>query len=237
MLDYWLGRPDEVMRLEDRAIVINERAGTLPGLLAVNYQWRSRALWLKGRRDEALADLGRAMDLAERERSQGAGGEFDQARHFGMYTNVFDQMVAFQSQAGDAAAALSAAERGCARALLDQIDLQGTDLLAGLTAEQSAPLRQRRDQARARVAELTARLGALERSPGPFGPEKRRDAGSLRVELNQARSQVIEADREVHNLSPAARLAPIRGSEACPARPPPRDACPRWRFAAGIRRQ
>ncbi len=204
---FYLGRVGEAIRLADRSIALKERGGLTPGFVVQDYQWRSRILWAKGRRGDALADLRHAMDLAERERSRGAGGDFDQARFFSQYANVFDQMVAFQSQAGDAAAALSAAERGRARALLDQIELQGTDLLVGVPEDQAAPLRQQRGRVQTRIADLNARLSTLERSPGPFGPEKRQDADALRAELNQARTQLIEVDREVHNLSQAARLA------------------------------
>jgi hypothetical protein len=71
------------------------------------------------------------MDFAEEQRVYGSGSEWQRAQLFAKMTDVFERMVAWQSELGGAAEAFSAIERSRARSLLDQMATQGVDLLAG----------------------------------------------------------------------------------------------------------
>ncbi len=205
MHEYFLGRPDEAIKLIDRTIAIKEKGGDVQGA-HLDYQTRAQARWAKGLRAEALADMRIALKLADELRSQGVGSDFDRAAFASMFASAFDQMVAFQAQAGNVAEAFDAAERGLTRTLLQQIERHGTDLLAGVPAAQASDLRRRRDEARAEVASLTVQLTTLEQAPGKPSPERKTATSALRTRLERAQTKLIDADREIHNVSPAVRL-------------------------------
>ena len=119
------GNYAEAQRRLDRAIEILQKTSADPELQWQCYNNRAELYWKNHRREEALADQRRAMDLAERMRSHASGSETDQATLFGGYARVFERMVAWQTELGDFAQALTAAERVRARSLVDQMRLQG----------------------------------------------------------------------------------------------------------------
>ena len=65
---------------------------------------------------------------------------------------------------GDVARALDALERSRARALLDQMELHGTDLLAGVPEEEAEKLRRREGQALGRVNGLEKQLEIIKKA-------------------------------------------------------------------------
>ena len=112
--------------------------------------------WRDGHREDAIADLDHALDLAEQIRSQGAGTEQERANIFSDYREAFEKMIAWQRELQNAAAVLNTMERGRARSFLDELKVAGRDLNAGRSAVE-------RDLYRRREGELHSRIATLEK--------------------------------------------------------------------------
>jgi len=69
------GRSADAEPLVDRAIAIRERSHVAPADRFLSYHLRAQIAWALGRKSEGVADLKRALDLAEQQRGQIAGAE------------------------------------------------------------------------------------------------------------------------------------------------------------------
>jgi len=197
----------EAIPLVDRAIAIRDRAHASPGERSRSYFIGARLSWYSGNRRQALARLRQSMDLAEQQRGEASGGESERATLFGRFLGIYERMVAWQAELGDVAEAWAAAERGRARSLLDQMDLQGVDLLAGVPEARTAALRRRDAEARTRVAMLEKQL-SLAQQPSEQAPAERRERlEQLQAALAKARDAVVQVYRDLRSASPAYRLA------------------------------
>jgi CHAT domain-containing protein/tetratricopeptide (TPR) repeat protein len=194
------GRLAEARKHADRAIEIRRDEPLIHHL-----HYRARLAWAQGRQEEALADLRKAMDLAETRRAETTGGEVDRAHLFGGNAAVYEQMVAWQAELGDPAEAVRASERGRTQTLLEQLELRGVDPLAGVPAEQAAVVRKRDVDARLRVAGLQTQLSILTFEKSSV-EERTRRKEKLERELDQARGQAMTAYRELRHSSPSYRL-------------------------------
>ena len=108
------------------------RIGDIPG------EWQATgilamALRATGKVAEARTSFARAIALIERQRGMVAGGEVEKQRYFEEAVYPFRELASLEAEAGNALAALTAAERARARVLLDvlaggpeQVDLQLT---------------------------------------------------------------------------------------------------------------
>ena len=200
------GKSAEAEPLLNRSIASLERMQASASTRYLPYRLRAKIAWRAGRHDQAIADLRRAMELAEEAEARGAGLDFERANLFGRFADAYDQMTAWQAERGDVAQAAAAIERGRARTLLEQMRLGGADLLAGLPADQAAPLRQREADAKGRLAALERRARQIE-SRSDLAPEERqRQIASLDQELIEARRAAVEAARDIRNASPAYRI-------------------------------
>lgn len=190
------GRSGEAESLVDRAMAILERSQVWPDLQLDCCRLRAELGWKARRRGEALADLRRAMNLAEQLRGQSSGTAHERAQFFGRFADVFEQMVAWQVELGDAAEVLTAMERARARSLLDDLNLAGTDLNVGRPAVE-------RERLRRHEAELRTQIGSLERqlAQAPGAAERERLAG----ELGAARESLYQYYRDQRSTSPVYR--------------------------------
>jgi CHAT domain-containing protein/predicted negative regulator of RcsB-dependent stress response len=167
---------------------------------------RAIARWHLGSRDEAISDLQRSFEFAELMRANSSGGEQERAELFGQFSSAFELMIGWQTELGDVSEAQAAAERSRARTLVDQLNLQGTDLLAGVAAEEAKRLRERDTSARAEVASLEKQLEILPERQDYSAAQKQSEYARLTAALTAARERAIEAYRDVRNASPAYRL-------------------------------
>jgi len=200
-------RDAEAEPLVDRAIAIIERAHTDPDLQLKCYRLRAGLSWRGGRRAEAVADLRRAMDLAEFQRGQSSGSERERAEFFGSFSRVFEQMVAWQAELGDLNEVLSAMERGRARSLLDEMNAGGADLEIGRSAVERQALRQRETELKSRIAELEKKLDRAAKLPDA---EKQR----LEAGMASAREALYQHYREQRSTNPVYRNLLSVGSGA-----------------------
>ncbi|MBX7074307.1 MAG: tetratricopeptide repeat protein [Pirellulales bacterium] len=175
----------------DRAIEIWERVGMPAHARADAHGRRANSLWALGQRNEAVADLRRAMDLAEEQRGQSSGGEQDRATAFAELRDAFTLMVAWQAELNDPNEAFTAMERSRARSLLDEFNAGDADLHAGRSAAERTQLKQREN-------ELNARIRSLESQVAAASDENR---AKLEADLTQAREELYAFYRELRATS------------------------------------
>src|SRR5262249_10653414 len=133
---------------------ILERAQAHPDVQFWQYNTRAKIAWHDGRKSEAIADLHRAMDLAEQIRGQTSGAAHERATGFAQYAHTFERMLEWQVEVGDTTEALAAIERGRARGLLDDMNASGVDLQAGRPPAERAQLQEQELQLKSRIAQL-----------------------------------------------------------------------------------
>ncbi len=190
------GRCAEAEPLVDRALAIFERTHAAPDWQLTCYRLRAELGWEAKRRSEAIADLQRAMELAEQLRGQSSGTAHERAEYFGAFAGVFEQMVAWQNELNDTAAVLSAIERARARSLLDDLNLSGADLDAGRSAVE-------RESNKHREAELKTQAAGLERQL--MTAKDNKDKSRLQAELAKAREALYDHYRDQRTSSPVYR--------------------------------
>jgi CHAT domain-containing protein/Tfp pilus assembly protein PilF len=179
----------------DRAIQILERAQAHPAIQFWQYDTRAQIAWKDGRKSEAIADLRRAMDLAEQIRSQTSGAAHERATGFAQYAKCFERMLNFQLELGDVTEALAAIERARARGLLDDMNAAGLDLLAGRSSAERAALQEQELQLKSRIAQIEEEARAAP-------PEKRSQIEGL---ASDARAALYEFYRDQRSTSPVYR--------------------------------
>jgi CHAT domain-containing protein/Tfp pilus assembly protein PilF len=197
------GRDDLAEPLLDRAIAIRDRAGVAPGVRFSSYGLRAQITWKTGRRDEAIADLHHALELAEQQRGRASGAEHERAESFTQFARAFERMVAWQTEMGNAGEAYQAIERAHARSLLDEIGVAGADLTIGRTIAEREQLRQREGELRSQIAGLEKQAGLA----------KDADAkAKLQAETAAARAALYEHFRDERSSSPVYRNLLSTGS-------------------------
>jgi tetratricopeptide (TPR) repeat protein len=197
----------EAEPLLDDAIRILSRPDVAPGLRCQSIGLRAQVRWTLGRREQGLEDLRQAMTLAEQSRAMASGDETERATVFAQKAYVFERMVAWQTELGGCREGLDAMERSRARSLLDQLELQGTDLLAGLPEREAHRVKRQEAEAQARVAELRKQLEVLPHRRDLSPDQRRQREEELMSGLRQAQRQAAEAYADIRNASPAYRLA------------------------------
>ncbi len=140
------GRLAEALPLAERTIPIFDHSGAGPWTRHKCYFLRAQILWGLNRKDEAVADIRQALDLAEQQRGLAGGSEYERSEVFGQFTNAYETMVAWQTERGDVEEAFAAIERSRARSLLDEMAVSGADLerrAATRAARRTSPARGR----------------------------------------------------------------------------------------------
>jgi uncharacterized protein (TIGR03067 family) len=200
-------RDAEAEPLANLAIGIMERNNAGPGDRFGAYNVRAQIRWNRKHTGDALADLHVAMDTAEQQRTRASGGERERAAYFSEFLMVFERMVQWQTQLGNLDEALGAMERSRARSLLDQLDTQGIDLLAGADPSEVEPLRSREAEVQLRLAKLDQQFAALGARRDLAREQQNQEAESLDRQLRKAREDYAAVYAGIRNASPAYRLA------------------------------
>ncbi len=197
---YWAqGRYAEAVPLLDRAIAIGARAGVASRDRFESYRLRALLGWKAGRQVAAVADLNKALELAEQQRGHASGAERERAGVFSTFAGAFERMVDWQTELGASEEAFRAIERSHARSLLDELRMAGADLDAGRSAAVTADVRARR-------AELKVQAAGLERQLSLVNPKTHPDeAKRLEADLAEARYALYDFERDARNSSPVYR--------------------------------
>jgi CHAT domain-containing protein/tetratricopeptide (TPR) repeat protein len=151
---------DSALVLLDRAVAIFERAPSDPTSAAA-YVARATLRRFLADTTGALDDLGEALRIVDDQRAQIGGDEQTRARFFQRHAELFTEMVQWQLEAGDTTEAFTVAERGRARALLDQLAAGKIDLRQSIPVDLRERLEGRESAAEARMAELRQRVTML----------------------------------------------------------------------------
>ena len=191
----------------DLVITIEERTGGVPWQTLLR---RARLRWQAQERDQALVDLNSAITKAEQLRQTGSGGEQERSQYFGSLLDVFETAVAWHTELGHLDEAFAAMERGKARSLIDQMQLRGVDLLAGVPAEEAQRLRGKETAYRVHIAALQARLDGLANETNLSAADRAAQRQKLESELTARRREFQEVYRDIRNASPAYRLAVMK---------------------------
>jgi tetratricopeptide (TPR) repeat protein len=197
---------EKALRLLDDMIPRAERIGLLPYLRLGAYRKRAWLHWRAGRRDEAITDLRRALDLAEQVRLDVSESGQHQAEKFTDYVSAFEAMVAWQAERGEWGDVFGAIQRVHARSLLDEMRLAGADPLAGRPAAEREQLRQREAGLKTRVAEAEKRLEIALK-------ENSSQAEAWRAELAAARKELESHEIKVRRTSPVVQDLLARRTE------------------------
>ncbi len=182
-----------------QAIEIWERTSASPD---DHYRARlmcAQAAWENGHRADAFAEIERAIELALARRPHAAGGDHRQARYFASFSNAFECMLAWQHDLGNTEAAFAVAERGRARALLDQMDLQHIDLLAGVAPDEAAKLQQRELEIKRHLADLEMQFERL--------CQRNQEDASDRQQLQAVADQIYETKKDFSDIRAEIRFA------------------------------
>lgn len=162
----------------------------------------SRDKWDLGDRRGAVADLEEALRGVEELRVNASGGDLSKTQFFESFHPLYDLMVAWQVETGDVQRAVETAERGRARALLDQLSAVGLDLLATVPAVDRGLLEKRLAQAKARLTEHERRLNALSADAVQSPSEVATQIDKAREELAEAQLDFQRIYGEIKNASP-----------------------------------
>jgi CHAT domain-containing protein len=165
------------------------------------------AEWAQGRRDAALTELDRALDMAESERRGASGGEQELGRLFSQLLFAFERMIAWQAELGHTAEAVLALERGRARSLVDQLATQQIDLLADVPHSEARELRDRDAAAQRQVVALERQLEVAAMRTDLSDADLRTMQRELEKQLTRARAEIVAVYRDIRNASPAYRQA------------------------------
>ncbi len=202
---YLQGRYVDAEPLVDRAIEILQHAKVMPIQQFKCYQLRGELAWHRDRKQDAIADLQRAIDIADVQRGHASGADTERAEAVAQFGNAYEEMIEWQRQLGNVAEAFATAERSRARTLVDQMAASHLDLLAGLPERETGSLRPRERSAQSRLASLEKQLELLRVSVGPVADQRKGQLKQLEAAVGAASQKVVDAYIAIRNASPAYR--------------------------------
>src|SRR5262249_32896711 len=136
-----------------------------------------------------------ALQILENLRTNVAGGEKDRAEFLADNARAYENLVQWQMSLGHIDEAFAAVERCRSRTLIDQMQIQGTNLLAGLPTAEAKQLTDRDISARAKVASLEQQLDVLPKRQDLNDDQKRVEEKRLNEALAAARQEQIDTYR------------------------------------------
>ncbi len=190
---------NQALELPDSTIQPLDRADAL--------QVRAILLWELGQQDRAIEDLDRALELGDQQRSKVYGAEQERAFAAGQSLSAWEQLLTWRIERGELTDAWNAAERSRARTLLEQLDLAGVDLLAGLPASEADALRAADSACQTRLAEAERLLELLDTSKADDEAAAAVERDRLVAEVVSARQALVDSYLQLRSASPAWRAA------------------------------
>ena len=152
--------------------------------------------------DQAVGQLGRAVQLTETPRSMTTGGDIARAEFFSNYATAFDLLVDWHARRDQPDEALRYAEMGRNRTFLDQIRASEVDVRDTLS-EESKPLLDEEHELLKRHGEKLARARALARKPAAErAPDEQRELDAVKTELEVLRQRYVLVRDRIYAASP-----------------------------------
>jgi len=200
-------RQAEAKSLYDHLISIEAPRCRSPEFVWSCYMARATLLWKQNQRAPAVADMQRAVELSDVLRARVGGGEYYRAWSSYRYSAAFKFMTLWQAELGNLDRVYENMERRLSRSLIDQMDVAGIDLLAGLPEQESRRLREREDAVKLRIVSMERQLRALEQSSDSMSTDQEKKRAELRDQLDSALNQYRQVYVDIRSASPAYRLA------------------------------
>lgn len=201
------GRHTEAEALLHEARKTAEQAACGPQVVLRIHGNLAWLLWKTDRRQQAVEELEGALDALEDQRILISGGELERASFFVSWMHLYELMLSWRVELKQPSAAFQTMERSRARALLEQMQTAGHDLLADLSEEEAERLRQNEFEAASRVTAMQKQLDLMPMRRDLSDSQKQQEQGRLLMELRQAQFVYTQAYADVRNASPAYRLA------------------------------
>ncbi len=195
-------QPAHILEMADRALGILGSTSAYPEARIDGLALKAEALALQGDLAGARARMAEALAEVEELRPRTGGGEGTRAEFLSRYTGYSDEMVAWQVEAGDPAAALETAERARARVLLDQLAAGRVDLRHGIPEEVLRPLEQELETLDARLTEYRSRIEVTRSRPDLSGQERAREIQALEDQLDTAGWEHQRVTQRIRDASP-----------------------------------
>lgn len=207
-------KPDEALQRANEVLEIHRQNPLAYWMLIQAHSIRSATLWATGKKQEAIEEQNKVIQLSELERWQSGGGEAEQAVSFEGNLMTYSRMVGWQVELGKLDQVFQTIDAMKARTFLDELASRGTDPLVGLSATEKAEKRQRETELRAAVTVAEQELAALpESGPNPSADrvaQRHKAAGKLLA----ARDSLYQYMAELRKSSPAYRQLINRDRQA-----------------------
>lgn len=195
-------QPAHILEMADRALGILENASAYPEARIDALAVKAETLARQGDLAGARARMAEALAGVEELRPRTGGGEGTRAEFLSRYTGYSGEMVAWQVEAGDPAAALETAERARARVLLDQLAAGRVDLRHGIPEEVLRPLEQELETLDARLTEYRSRIEVARSRPDLSGQERAREIQALEDQLDTFGWEHQRVTQRIRDASP-----------------------------------
>lgn len=225
-----LGTPSHNLKeqaswLEQQAQI--DRAGTLPDRLGTEeerphlsfaeltktYARRAAAHWKAGERQEAIADLRAALELAGLQPASPLDAQPGHEADFAGISSPYETMLSWAAELGDVSEAFHTMELSRARALVRQVQCSGIDLLTGLPADETRAIRQQENALRQRAASLERRIALVRDLSGLSAPQKNVQRLELQKQWGQTQADLQDAYRTMLSASRIHRLTTNQAGE------------------------
>ncbi len=182
---------------------------------------RARALYLRARladrggdRSGAVAVLSEALTLVESLRSAAAASDRSLAGFFARYRDLYHLMVEWRIAQQRPDLAFATSERARGRAFLDQLAVNGVDLLEGVPADLRQRLDDERREMRERLAETQSRLALARQEPA----SAKAQLASWEHQTTELAGRLQAVEARIRGVSPAwQQLVTRRGQPATAA--------------------
>ena len=212
-------RDEEALATVDRAVVILSATSAYPEARADALALQAEIRRRRGDTAGALSAMATALDIVEDLRPRTGGSDATRAEFLARYAGHFRRMASWLLETDRVDEAVDYAERGRARVLLDQLAVARVDLGKGIPLEVRERLERRDREARARLAEVQARLAFTEARSDLEPAERAGLSTRLASELDAAARDLQQAGSELRRASPlwrglvtaGGRPAPIEG--------------------------
>ena len=198
-------KPVEALQVLDQLLEIHQVSPLTPQDLELLYIVRSSALWKVGKQDEAVAELDKCLDQVELLRGFSSGAERERAEMFQEVSGAYAAAISYQAELKNVDKLFAAIERLKARSFLDELKLKNVDLLAGLSAEERAELKQTEHQLRQQLLAAENQYYALPnlgKQPSAEALEQRKESAGI---VRAARDRLYQHLADARSASPIYR--------------------------------
>ncbi len=220
------GDDDGALDLAEEALGTLAESSAYPGVEIDAFALKAEILKRRGESAPAVAAMTEALAGVEELRPHTGGDEGLRAEFLGRYIGYFNEMIAWQIEAGQPARAFETAERARARVLLDQLAAGRVDLRRGIPSGVLGPLEKRGAELRALLAEYQQRLARLPLQADLSGEQRRREAGDLERQAGRISGEYQRSLDRIRSASPLWREVITSGGRPVTVEIAQRDLVP-----------